>query len=76
MTPVLTVHCTYPNTSLSPTSITFRLSPDYGIHTAAEAHDWFLRMMTRHEEFAVETDEPGELPMPFCSETVREVLVE
>ena len=30
-------------------------------------------MMAEHEEFEVETDKPGELPMPFCSETVRSV---
>ena len=38
--------------------------------------DWFLGMMARHEEFVVETDQPGEWPMPFWSETVRQVMVE
>jgi hypothetical protein len=33
-------------------------------------------MMQEHEEFEVETDEPGEWPMPFCSETVSWVRVE
>ena len=33
-------------------------------------------MMYQHEEFEVETDKPGELPVPFCSETVRQVVVE
>ena len=33
-------------------------------------------MMREHEEFEVETDEPGELPMPFVSETVGTVVVE
>lgn len=70
------VGCTYPNTSLSPTCVTFGLSSDYGFKSAREAHDWFLGMMRDHEEFAVEPDEPGELPMPFWSETVRQVLVE
>ena len=28
-----------------------------------------------HEEFEVETDQPGEWPMPFWSETVRRVVV-
>ena len=36
----------------------------------------FLRMMREHEEFEVETDRAGELPMPFLSETVRRVVVE
>ena len=35
-----------------------------------------LRLMQEHEEFEVETDKPGELPMPFCSETVRQVVGE
>ncbi len=48
----------------------------YGIHTAREAHDWFLLMMREHEEFDVETDVEGELPVPFWSETVRRVVVE
>ncbi len=52
------------------------LSPRYGIHTAREAHDWFLSMMHEHEEFEVETDGAGEPPLPFCSETVRQVVVE
>ena len=46
----------------------------YGIHTALEAHVWFLRMMREHEEFEVETDRPGEPPMLFWSETVRWVV--
>ncbi len=33
-------------------------------------------MMREHEEFEVETDQPGEKAMPFWSETVREVVVE
>ena len=33
-------------------------------------------MMRSHEEFEVETDRAGELPMPFWSETVRQVVVE
>ena len=56
--------------------MTLNLSPRYGLHTAREAHDWFLRMMRAHEEFEVETDRAGEPPMPFWSETVRTVLVE
>ncbi len=36
---------------------------------------WFLEMMREHEEFVVETDRAGELPMPFWSETVRRVVV-
>ena len=44
--------------------MTFRLSPSYGIHAASDAHDWFLSLMPAHEEFEVETDRAGELPMP------------
>ena len=53
----------------------FRLSPFYGIPTAREAHNWFLTMIAENEEFEVETDEPGEPPLPFWSETVRQVVV-
>ena len=60
---------------MPPTDVTFSLSPSYGIRTVGEAHDWFLRMMQSNEEFEVETDEPGEPPMPFCNETVRWVGV-
>ncbi len=75
-TPRLTVRCEYPDMDSPPSQVTFRLSPSYGIHTAREAHDWFLLMMRSHEEFEVETDRAGELPMPFWSETVRQVVVE
>ena len=60
----------------TPTEVTFGLSPSYGILTAREAHAWFLEMMREHEEFTVETDRAGEAPMPFWSETVRQVVVE
>ena len=56
--------------------VTFRLSPSYGIHDAREAHEWFIDMMRKYEEFEVETDEPGEPPLSFWSETVRGVMVE
>ena len=59
-----------------PTQVSFTLSPSYGIHDAREAHDWFLSMMREHEEFEVETHRAEELPMPFWSETVRQVVVE
>ncbi len=61
--------------ALPPTVVCFGPSPSYGIHTAREAHDWFLLMMRSHDEFVVETDKAGEPPMPFWSETVRQVLV-
>ncbi len=32
-------------------------------------------MVREHEEFVVETDWAGEWPVPFCSETVRRVVV-
>ncbi len=72
-TPRLTIRCEYPDSYMAPTEVSFRLSSRYGIHSAREAHDWLLRMMQEHEEFEVETDELGELPMPFSSETVRRV---
>ena len=75
-TPRLTIRCEYPDNHLEPTCVSFRLSPSYGIHTAREAHDWFLAMMRKHDEFEVETDEPGEWPVPFCSETVKSVRVD
>ena len=36
MAPRLTVHCSYPGTSLLPTCVTFGLSLEYGIQTASE----------------------------------------
>ncbi len=74
--PRLTIRCEYPDMSSPPTEVSFRLSPRYGIHTAREAHDWFLATMREHEEFEVETDRAGELPLSFCSQMVRQVVVE
>ncbi len=75
-TPRLTVRCEYPDGSSSPSVVSFRLSPSYGLLTALEAHDWFLRMMHEHEEFEVETDRAGEAPLSFWSETVRRWVAE
>ena len=75
-TPRLTVRCEYTDSWMAPTEVSFRLSPRYGIRTAREAHDWFLAMMRKHEEFEVEIDEPGDWPMPFCSDTVKTVRVD
>ncbi len=61
---------------MRPTEVTFSLSRRYGILTARDAHEWFLRMMREHEEFEVETDEPGEWPVPFCSDTVKSVRMD
>jgi hypothetical protein len=61
---------------MAPTEVTFGLSPSYGLLTAREAHDWFLDLMREHEEFEVETDQAGEPPLSFWSETVRGVMVE
>ena len=72
----LTVRCEYPDTDMPLTEVTFRLSPTYGIHNARDAREWFLGMMRAHEEFEVETDRPGEPPLSFWSETVRQVVVE
>ena len=68
--------CEYPGSDSPSDEVSFRLSPSYGLHTARDVHDWFLSMMRKHEEFKVEVDKPGELPVPFCSETVRQVMVE
>ena len=75
-TPHLTVRCEYPDTELPPIEVTFRLSPSYGLTTGHEANEWFIDMMRTHEEFEVETDEPGEPPLSFWTETVRGVMVE
>ncbi len=56
--------------------MSFRLSPSYGLLTARETHEWFLAMLRNCEEFEVETDVAGERPVPFWSETVRQVVVE
>jgi len=56
--------------------VTCRLSPSYGLTTGHEFHEWFIEMMHKYEEFEVETDRAGAWPVPFCSETVRRVLVE
>ena len=74
--PRLTIRCEYPDMSSPPSEVSFRLSPSYGLHTARDVHDWFLQMMREHEEFEVEWDVAGEWPVPFCSETVRRVVVE
>ena len=47
-----------------------------GVWIAYPSHDWFLAMLRNCEEFEVETDVPGEWPVPFWSETVRGVMVE
>ena len=75
-TPRLTIRCEYPDTDQPPTEVTFRLSPSYGLLTGHEANEWFIDMMYEHEEFEVETDEPGEPPLSFWTETVRGVMVE
>ncbi len=75
-TPRLTVRCEYPDMDSPPSEVSFCLSPRYGIHTAREAHDWFLLMMRSHDEFVVETDKAGEWPMPFWTETVRQVMMD
>ena len=49
--PRLTVRCEYPDTGSAPTVVSVALSPSYGLLTARDAHDWFLRMMREHEEF-------------------------
>ncbi len=72
----LALRCEYPHDDLAPTVVSFTLSPSYGLLTSRDAHDWFLQMIREHEGFEVETDRAGEWPMPFCSETVRNVMVE
>ena len=75
-TPRLTVLCVYPDMSSPPSEVSFRLSPSYGLTTGHEANEWFIDMLHDHEEFEVETDEPGEPPLSFSSETVLGVMVE
>ena len=74
--PRLTVLCEYPDGSSPPSEVTFRLSPSYGLTTGHEANEWFIDMMYDYDEFVVETDCAGEVPIPFWSETVRRVVVE
>ncbi len=74
--PRLTIRCEYPDTDMPPTEVTFGLSPAYDIRNAHEANEWFLEMMRQYEEFEVETDQAGEPPLSFWSETVRQVVVE
>ncbi len=73
-TPRLTVRCEYPDGSSLPSEVSFRFSPHYGIHDARDAHEWFLKMMAENEEFEVMTDQAGEWPVPFWSETVTRVM--
>jgi len=75
-TPRLTIRCEYPDTDLPHSEVTFRLSPSYGLTTGHEANEWFIDMMYDYEEFEVETDKAGELPLSFWTETVRGVMVE
>ena len=72
----LTIRCECPDTGMPPTEVTFRLSPSDGLTTGHEANEWFLAMLRHCEEFEVETDVAGEAPIPVCSETVRQVVVE
>ena len=65
-TPRLSVRCEY--VDMAPTEVTFCLSSSYGLTTGHEAHEWFIEMMREHEEFEVETDRAGELPIPFYTE--------
>ena len=64
----LPIRCEYPDTDPSPTEVTFRLSPSYGLTTGHEANEWFIDMMYEYEEFEVKTDEPGEQPLSFWTE--------
>ena len=75
-TPRLTVRCEYSDSDSPPDEVSFRLSPSYGIGSAREAHDWFPLMMRSHDEFVVETDQADVIPVPFSSDTVRQVVVE
>ena len=45
---------------MAPTVVTFGLSPSYGIHTARDAHDWFIGLVRERDELEVETDRVGE----------------
>ena len=74
-TPRLRIRCAYPDPDMPPTEVSFGLSPSYGLLTAREAHEWLIEMMRENDEFEVETDKAGEPPMPFWSETVRQVVV-
>jgi hypothetical protein len=72
--PILTVDYTFPNGDpMMPVS--FTLHERYGIYSASEARDWFLRQMRDHEEFEV-WDEPYEEehePLVFTSALLKMV---
>ncbi len=59
--------------SQAKTAVGTTTGPSVGI---SPTHDWFLDLMREHEEFEVETDGVGEWPLPFWSETVRQVVAE
>ena len=44
-TPRVTVRCEYPDMSSPPSEVSFSLSRSYGLLTAREAHEWFLKMI-------------------------------
>jgi hypothetical protein len=71
-TPLLTVVSTFPDGRLM-APVTFTLDTRYGIYSASEAHDWFLRQMRDHETFEV-WDEPYDKehqPFVFTSALIR-----
>ena len=75
-TPRISIRCEYPDTSLEPTTVTFGLSPRYGIHNTRDAHEWFFNKMAENEVFEVETDKAGAPPLTFWSGTVQQVVVD
>ena len=68
----VTLRCEYPGTGWPSDSVTFQPHPSLGA-TALEVHGEILRRLATSDDFELPAE--GEPPFPYCSETVRRVLV-
>ena len=57
--PRLTIRCEYPDESSTPSEVSFRMSPSYGLTTGHEAHEWFIEMMRDHGGVVIALSAPG-----------------
>ncbi len=73
--PTVTIRCTYQAClGLEPTEVTFRLSPAHGCQSPEEALE-LIKCLRQTEVYFELQPESDEAPLPFWSETVREVSV-